>query len=326
MLRQNKKPLGGANAADGNCSPSGNKNKGMQAAKRNDMIFYIVMLAFPLVQFAVMYVGVNTNVILLAFKSYDSDLKGYFWSGFVNFSQLFSEFSNSSLLKTSLINSLKVYAVQLFVSVPLCLLFSYYIFKKMAFSNFFKIFLFLPSVISSIVMTMIFKYFVERALPEAASLFFGINMQGLLANSKIAFGVVIFYSTWISFGVSLLMYVGGMSCIDDSVLESAQLEGVTPLQEFFRICLPLIYPTLSTFLVVNVAQIFSNQANVFSFFGDQAYERFYTIGYWLYVNAQRMSMTEAPKLSAMGMILTIIALPLTLLIRYLLEKFGPSEN
>ena len=178
MLRQNKKPLGGANAADGNCSPSGNKNKGMQAAKRNDMIFYIVMLAFPLVQFAVMYVGVNTNVILLAFKSYDSDLKGYFWSGFVNFSQLFSEFSNSSLLKTSLINSLKVYAVQLFVSVPLCLLFSYYIFKKMAFSNFFKIFLFLPSVISSIVMTMIFKYFVEKGAAGSSESFFRDKYAG----------------------------------------------------------------------------------------------------------------------------------------------------
>ena len=36
--------------------------------KASDMKFYCIMLAFPLLQFVLMWIGVNINSILLAFK------------------------------------------------------------------------------------------------------------------------------------------------------------------------------------------------------------------------------------------------------------------
>jgi hypothetical protein len=36
--------------------------------RKQDLIFYIVMLAYPVLQFAIFYVGVNFNSILMAFQ------------------------------------------------------------------------------------------------------------------------------------------------------------------------------------------------------------------------------------------------------------------
>lgn len=49
--------------------------------------------------------------------------------------------------------------------MPLQVMSSYFVYKKIPLSGFFKVFLYLPSLISSIVMTIMFKYFVDGALP-----------------------------------------------------------------------------------------------------------------------------------------------------------------
>ena len=47
-------------------------NRDLNSIKRNGNVFFWVMLALPLLQFAIFYVGVNFNSILLAFKSYEN--------------------------------------------------------------------------------------------------------------------------------------------------------------------------------------------------------------------------------------------------------------
>ena len=44
---------------------------GFEQKKRSERLFLAIIFAFPIVQFLVMYVGVNLNSILLAFKTYD---------------------------------------------------------------------------------------------------------------------------------------------------------------------------------------------------------------------------------------------------------------
>ncbi|GEM_PF-220502 len=294
--------------------------------KRNDIIFYCLMLAFPVVQFCIFYIGVNFNSILLTFKKYDFVTGQWSFAGFENISKVLSDISSQYVLIQSAKNSLICYFVGLITGVPLSLFFSYYIYKKMPLQGFFKVMLFMPSVISSIAMVVMFSYFVENAYPAIMQKLFGLRVEGLIANPESTFGTILFYSVWSGFGTSILMYSGAMNSISDSVVEAAKLEGVTPLKEFFKITLPLIYPTLVTFLVVGIAGIFTNQMNLFSFFGAQADYRIYTFGYYLYKNTQEATMDLYPYLAAMGLLMTLVAVPVTLLVRYLLEKFGPKVD
>lgn len=303
----------------------------MQTAKkkksktRKQFLFLIAITAVPLVQFAIFYVGVNLNSILLAFRYYSFDT-GYSFAGFGNFERVFYEIANNALYKTMLVNSLITYVVYMGVGITLALLFSYFIYKKMPLAGVFRIVLFLPSIISSVIMVLLFKYFTESAIPVLMSEIFGIEISGLLNSAKTAQPVLLFYMVWAGFGPQILMFTGAMNNVSDAVVESAQMDGITPVKEFVFITVPLIWPTFVTFMVVSVAGIFTNQLNLYSFYSTAATQSLWTFGYYLYHQASVSNLPEYPFLAAVGILFTLIAVPLTFLVRWLLEKFGPSAD
>ena len=118
-----------------------------------------------------------------------------------------------------------------------------------------------------------------------------------------------------------------MSGIAPEVVESAQIDGASRLREFVSISLPGIFPTLTTFLITGVAAIFTNQYNMYSFYGDSSPSKLLNFGYYFYRTTQSAtSRAEYSDISAVGLLLTCIALPPTLLVKWGLEKFGPSED
>lgn len=303
-----------------------NRKKRVLSAKHKDLIFYVLMMAFPTLQFCVFYIGVNGSSILMTFQNIDIVTNTTVWT-FDTFTRVFKMMTGDpeilSLAKMSLLS----YLLLLCIGTPLGVLFSFYIYKKMPLSGAFRVILFLPSIISAIVMVTIFQFFVERAVPAYVKLFTGKTVPGLMENVDTRFAVIIFYNVWVVFGTNVLMYSNGMSAINSEIVESAHLDGATGIREFWHITLPSVYPTLSTFLITGVAGIFTNQLNLYSFYGLGAPPELQTFGYYLYRRVQSAaSMSEYPELAAMGFLLTLVAVPLTLAVKYLLEKFGPKED
>lgn len=294
--------------------------------KHKDMIFYILMMAFPVVQFAVFYIGVNGGSLLLSFQNIDITTNTRAWT-FQNISNVFKMMTRDAEILSMAGMSLLSYALILCIGTPLGLLFSYYIYKKLPLSGAFRVILFLPSIISAIVMVTIFQFFVERAVPEIIKVISGKQIEGLLENQNSRFATIIFYNIWVGFGTSVLMYANGMGGISQEIVESAHLDGATGIREFWHITLPMVFPTLSTFIITGVATIFTNQLNLYSFYGDRAPGNVQTYGYYLYNKTQAAtSRAEYPELAAMGLLLTLIAVPLTLVIKWALEKFGPKAE
>ena len=124
------------------------------------------------------------------------------------------------------------------------------------------------------------------------------------------------------------MYSNAMSGnISPEMVEAAQLEGVSAIQEFFYITFPLIFPTFSTFTVTGVAGIFTNQFGLFNFYGPAADPSLQTYGYYIYVKTlNASSKAEYPYLASMGVWLTAVAAPITFLVKYLLEKIDPTND
>ncbi len=298
------------------------RKKGGLNRTRNQRIFFWCIIALPLAQFCIFYIGVNFNSFLLAFRNY-SFTEGYSFAGIDNFARVWYDWFNTPRFKTMFLNSLLTYGVSLLVGSTLALLFSYFIYKKMPMAGLFKVMLFLPHILSMLVMVLLFKYFAENAIPELWARLFGKRLDGLLGSTDTAMPTLLFFLVWAGFGTQVLMYVGAMNNISESVVESATLDGITPIKEFVYITLPLIWPTFVTFVVVGLAGLFTNQLNLYSFYGTSAPASVQTIGYYLYRGAQSGELPEYPYLSAMGLMLTCIALPVTLGVRKLMERFGP---
>lgn len=295
-----------------------------------DLIFVILLVALPLLQFFIFYVCVNINSILLAFKKYDINNNVSF-AGFDNFKQLFIDFKSFTLYKVALKNSTLVFLIGCPISLTLALLFSYYIYKKNSkFANIFKIVLFLPSVIPAIALATMFVQITDSAYPKLMQLLFNKEVFGLLQNPKSTIGTIIFYNIWCSFGVNMLLLISAMSSINPSMIEAAKIDGVSFFQEFIYITFQQIFGTIKTLLIVSVGGFFVNSASIVSFYGTTADESVYTIGYYIYKETVNLSLNNSqvgvPKLAAFGILLTVITLPIVYLLRYVLERFGPKTN
>jgi multiple sugar transport system permease protein len=219
--------------------------------------------------------------------------------------------------------------LSLFVGVVFAVVFSYYIYKGYVGSGIFKIFLFLPSMVSSVVLIMIFKKFIDAAIPEMFSKLFGMKVTGLLSNSKTQLGTIMFYTLFVGFGTQVMMYSGAMSGISPSIIEAAELDGCKPFSEFIYIVVPSVFGTIQTFVVVTVATVFTNQIGLFSFYGSNAGSanpKLTSVGYYLFKQVYDAQMSSMPKLAAFDICLTFVSIPITYLVKFLLNKFGPSDD
>lgn len=298
-----------------------NKNYIRQRRIR-DVVFFAVMAGIPILQVCVFYIGVNINSILLAFRKYDALSMTYSWNGLENFKQFFESFKVYSYMRASVKNSFIVFFSTILVSFSGGIVMSFYIYKKRFLGNFFRVMLFMPSMISSIIMVTIFSYFADSAVPAMTN-----NATiGLLANPDTTFITMLLFSLWLGFGSGMLVYTGTMNGIPESLIEAAKLDGCGTVKEFIHITIPSIYSTIIVFFVGQMSVFFSNQMNLFAFYGADADYKLYTFGYWLYVSVQRGSLADYPYLSAVGLILTAILAPIVLITRKLLLKFGPNAD
>lgn len=306
------------------------KKNDVLSKKKKRLIFYILLMLWPVVQFCIFDIGVKINSILLAFKEYtivDNEITVNF-VGFKQFEKCFYEIFNNANISRAFVNSGIAYLVGAIISSSLALFFSFYIFKDKFGSKFFRILLFLPSIISPIVLTTMFSSLVDSGIPEYLMSIYGREFPRLLSNTNTSFITLNFYAVWVGFGTSILVYNGSMSGIDVSVLEAAQLDGATGIKEFIHIIFPLIYPTFLTFFVVGLSNIFTNQLNAFNFWASLAPSKNWTIGYYLYnrIYSAGTDDSQLPWLSAFGLFLTFIVVPTVLIVKKALTKIGPSVD
>ena len=290
-----------------------------------ELIFYICLIALPLLQVAIFYVYVNFNSVLLSFQKYEKLNDAFvFDPTFANFKRLWMELTETTILWDALKNSFAIWIYTSIFGKFLALMFSYYIYKKWFASKIFKFFLFLPSVLPSILLVIMFKFFANEAIPGYAGELLNVTISPLLVGKDTLLPTVFFFNIWASFGGQILIYTGTMDQISPEIIEAGQVDGVKPMQEFFYIVIPIILPTITTFLIASVAGLFTNQAALYSFFGDSSNVTFenFTVGYYLFdlVNKSGVGKSNYGYASILGLVCTFIAFPLMVLLRKVLTK------
>lgn len=294
--------------------------------------FSLCAVILPLIQFCVFYIYANSNMFVLAFQKYQAKQGSLGYDVSFVFLDNFRMAWNFIVENTFMIrNSLIKYVFCTLLSMGLSLIFSFYLYKKFFAHKFFKVILFMPQVISGMVFALIFKYIVTDVYTSIVTIITGsVDVVGLFDNVDTRFPTVIFFNVWTSFGVNIMLFTSAMNGINESVEESASLDGANIYKEFIHITLPLIFPTITSLLVLGLVGIFTDQMNLYTLFGRNG-EEMSTFGYYLYLQSvdsdlisTKVGLLNYSELSALGIILTIIILPITMTVKKLLEKFGPS--
>lgn len=306
--------------------------------KRRDLLFVLLLLLWPTLQFCVFYIGVNFNSFLMVFQTH-SRVNGVLHTTTSleafknNFEWLKVGLFKSKDFTTMIKMSLLTWGIGVVTATPLGLLFSYYISKKFAGSQFFRTILYMPSIVSGLVLVIIYKSMLNNPIKEIITpKMEDLNLfNAYLLSSKNPLSVrltfLLLFNIWSSFGSSVLMYSNAMSGIDPEIYESASIDGARGIKEFVHISFPMIWPTFSVFFVNNLATIATNQHNLYAVYGFQPGPNndMLNFGYYMFREVSS-GPSHYAHMALLGLVLSAVVIPVTLIVRKLLEKFGPSTK
>lgn len=285
-------------------------------------IFIIVMLSYSVLHFLLMWVGVNFNSILLSFKSFNRNGTYSWLSGshlFDNFKMIFDNIGKDvNNYRSMLFSSLAFFVVSCFVTLPISLFFSYFIFKKILANGFFKVIFFLPSIIPLIILTTIFAITVGNNGPVGQLLnAMGMKSENLFLTHTSASWMIWIFCVWAGIGYDVILLTAGMSRIPRDILESCKMDGVPSFWEFIRIVIPLTWSTITTLFVFGMMSVFT----VFlqPWYLAPKVNTTWTIGTNIYFASKGYRALNAP--AALGLFYSLIGAPIIVGTRSLLNKF-----
>lgn len=125
--------------------------------------------------------------------------------------------------------------------------------KLARFPSFYRAGLFLPSVTSIIVITLIFtNLYAKDGYINALAGMIGLpqSEKGFLLETSTALFSVMIMDIWLSTGYYMMLFLAGLQSIPKDIYESAQLQGAGAFQVLRRITLPLLKPTILFVMVI----------------------------------------------------------------------------
>ncbi len=289
--------------------------------------FILSFMIIPVVSFLLFYVYVNIDSFIMAFQKPQGGKLVF--AEFENFEWVFEKIKNGSTyeiddLRRAFGNTFLTFAIQMLMFV-VGMLVSYFIYKKIAGYQAFRIIFYLPTILSPIVTSYFFIALMNsKFVPDLLTKIYQLDyeMKSPLADGDFANKMVLLNFIWLSFPANIILWGGTFARIPESVLESAKLDGVSWFRELVQIILPMVWPTLVLLLTTNLAGIFSASGNVFLLtqgeYGTQ------TVSNWMYQKVQQASnpykSDHLYRVSAMGLMLTVISCAIAIFVRKVLNS------
>lgn len=201
-------------------------------------------------------IGFCLFILYPAFQVFRMSL--YKWSGgtgkktFIGINNFVTLFTSDKFW-LAFVNTLFLMVFVTIVTMALSLFFAAIISRgKLKEANLYRIVLFFPNVLSIVVIGIIFKNLFNPLTGIVNSFLSAMgkaNLPNWLGDSKYVLWVIALAMIWQAVGYYMVMYIAGMDGVSAELYEVSELEGANKIQEFFKITLPLIWPTVRTTLV-----------------------------------------------------------------------------
>ena len=292
-----------------------------QKNKIKRFLFISSILIIPIAVFLVFWLYVHLDGILMSFQKEvytDSGMKLVFTLD--NFKKVFSSFFQEKSLLTALRNTVLFYLTSVIVVFPISLLMAYFIYKKIFMYKFFRAVAYIPSIITSAALVALYRYTFMVGGPYNAILNHLDKPYVNLFDGATAVLMLLGYNVIFGFGGNMVILGGAMNSINMDCLEAGEIDGCNWFQELIYLVLPMIWPTISTILILGFAGFLSASGPILAMTPNN--QETFTLSYILYSYATGVGFygRDTYYASAVGMVMTLVSFPLVILMRKLLNK------
>lgn len=277
-------------------------------------VFIISMLIIPVLHFLVFFVWVNVDMIFSTFRTFEFP-EGQVFAGVSNYVEVTSKILHEKETQRVLLNSLLYLPVTCFISLPLSIIFSFFLSKTIPFSKFFRVVYFLPNILPIVVLTMAFSFSFDASWGPVNDILRNVFNMELVPNW---FGeyptnqyMILMYCVWAGLGFNILLLSGAIARIPVELKEYTLLEGATMFQEFRYVTIPLIWSTISTTFLLGCTSVFTVMLQPLLLTPGNSNTR--TLALSIYQAVLQNQSLEY--YATLGLVCSIIGLPMIILIK-----------
>lgn len=144
--------------------------------------------------------------------------------------------------------------------------------------------LYLPNILSIIVITRVWKFFFELGLFDRLLKMLGIgwtSQNGWLADYPLP--IIIFVASWCGIGGFMIILISSINNISQEVYEAADIDGAGVFRQMFSITLPAIMPQIRYMIVtILTSSLAANLNLILPFTGGGPGTKSYVMGLYVY--------------------------------------------
>ena len=269
---------------------------------------YLAIIAFPII-----------SSVGLSFTNYNIYKNLAIWIGLANYIKIFKD----PVFWFSMRNNFFVIFVSVFGQIPLGFALAYFIYRKIVKrSDFFQAMVFLPTVISTIIIGILWsKMFspigvVPRIIQAITN---NPSYSMTIMNSKnLAMIPIGFVLLWVYTGTYLIIFLANLQNIDPNIIEAAQIDGATDGQIFRKIIVPQLYGVIVLTSILAISGSLKSFDLLFAMTGGGP--AYYTNLLSIYMYNYSFVYYNYGVGSAVSTVMVILSIVLVILIRFARRK------
>ncbi len=274
--------------------------------RKESSLWWMYLPALAAVCFFILYPFLNG--IKISFTNWNGFSQTYDYVGFSQYTRMLKDPDTWLVVKNTLLYGIGSTILQNVIGLGYALLLNQRIYMK----NFTRTIVYLPVIISPLIMGYIFYFFFafQGGALNDLLVFFGLDKINALGDPKINIWLIVFVNTFQFVGIAMIIYLAGLQSISKDYYEAAQIDGASSFQQFKNITLPMLMPSITINMVINIIgglKLFDVIVSLTGGGPGYASQSMSTFMYDLYFNRQ-----DAGYAATQGVFMAIIILILSL--------------
>lgn len=217
---------------------------------RQDKAAYVFLAPSLILLFLFAFIPLICSIII-SVMNLDIFFSDVYMTGLKNYLEAFQDERFWNALKNTV-----VFAV---IEVPVQIILGLLVANVVASTSFFskvaRSIFFIPVVCSMAAIGVVWSLLLDGTIgmvPYFCKEWFGITGLNFFRNISTAMGTVIAMTVWKNFGYTMSILVVGIQAIPKDYFEASEIDGANKIQQFFKITIPQLLPSLGFCLITNL--------------------------------------------------------------------------
>jgi raffinose/stachyose/melibiose transport system permease protein len=296
-------------------------------SKREQYLSYLILVLPAVVIYYVVVAFPTVFSVILSLTDYSGGQvfggDGIHFVGIRSYIEMFTE--PSGYFYTALKNNMYIVLMSVFGQLPLGFVLAYILSRKLVKGvDFFQTVIYLPNVISPVIIGILFKNFYLNSTSLYMDIRKMINPMAEYTFNNHPMIPVLIVMLWMYTGMYVIIFLANIQRIDTSIIEAAKIDGASEAQALWYIILPALSGVIVTSAILAISGSLKSFDLVYVMTNGGPANQTSVLSLYMYMMAFRGA-PNYPLANAISTVMVLISFILIGITQRLEKQFGGRE-